>query len=379
MSVPQVGGYGYELPYQYYQNQLWQNPYMTNYGLYGMNMPTFCANPTADTYQPKVSQVSANQEIKQNDNTKKSGMSKGAKWALGIAGATTLAIGADFLFCKGSHVKNIIKKLKPDASDIKTGNINSSKPATEVAQPQTHIETAKTAEHLKNKTSEKIKKYSSLEEAKADFRATTSKTDFEAGKDSEQLLNQLEKHCYQDDKSFIELCSRSKEMDYQRSLIDIENHTLYKGYRMTPSQGFDQAIKPEFLSPDIEGSYLIKTLSDGRRVVGVSVTAGRSDGSGRPIRSILTTISKNDEFTPLQKDLIEIISARNTKKVIDDNATDILSLGIIGNNSPRGRFEINEEILLSSISTAKKQLKNIDNDFVTKALKGETLEYKALG
>ena len=80
-----------------------------------------------------------------------------------------------------------------------------------------------------------------------------------------------------------------------------------------------------------------------------------------------------------QKDLIEIISARNTKKVIDDNATDILSLGIIGNNSPRGRFEINEEILLSSISTAKKQLKNIDNDFVAKALKGETLEYKALG
>ena len=93
----------------------------------------------------------------------------------------------------------------------------------------------------------------------------------------------------------------------------------------------------------------------------------------------MTTISKNDEFTPLQKDLIEIISARNTKKVIDDNATDILSLGIIGNNSPRGRFEINEEILLSSISTAKKQLKNIDNDFVAKALKGETLEYKALG
>lgn len=116
MSIPQVGGYGYELPYQYYQNQLWQNPYMMNYGLYGMNMPTFCASPTADTYQPKVSQVSANQEIKQNDNTKKSGMSKGAKWLLGIAGTAATVYGGVVLH---RHInKPTIEKITKNFSEI---------------------------------------------------------------------------------------------------------------------------------------------------------------------------------------------------------------------------------------------------------------------
>lgn len=396
-NMYQNGGYGYQYPVfgKGLNNNLTLNTpqfdvnMYQNYGYryqYPMHINTPQSNQLVSTPQqnlnvqnlPNTVNFKASEQIQAK--SQKEGLSTGAKWAIGIGATIALAVGADFLFCKGKYTKNIIKKFKPDANDIKTKQANTSNTAKptvppKAETPQIKIETAKTAEYLKSKTGEKIKKYTSLDEATMDFKVTANKADFEAGKNYEDLLKQLEKHNYSDDKSFIEICSRSKESDYRRMLIDAENHTLYKGTRITPSQSFDPTIKPEFLTPDMPGNYLIKTLADGRRVVGISVPAGRFDGSGRPIRSILNIISKDGEFTPMQKDLIEIISSRSKNVKINSNTTDILSLGIIGNNSYRGLFEVNEEILLSSISTAKKQLKNIDNDFVTKALKGETLEH----
>ncbi len=398
-NMYQNGGYGYQYPVfgTCLNNNLTLNTpqfdvnMCQDYGYqYPMHIDTRQSNQSVITPQqnlnvqnlPNTVNFKASEQIQAK--SQKEGLSTGAKWAIGIGATTALAIGADFLFCKGKHVKNLWGKLKGNNSKpndttpgfSKPGGTNPGTINPEAIKPEIKIETAKTAEHLKNKTGEKIKKYTTLEDAKNNFRMTANEPNFDAGKDYENLLKQLEKHNYNNDKSFIEICSRSKETDYRRVLIDAENHTLYKGIRMTPTKGFDETIKPEFLSPDMPGNYLIKTLSDGRKVVGISVDAGRIDGSGRPIRTILNIISKDNEFTPIQKDLIEIISNRSKNIKIDTNTTDILSLGIIGNNSYRGLFEVNEEILLSSIATAKKQLKNIDNDFVARALKGEMFEYR---
>ncbi len=38
------------------------------------------------------------------------------QWAIGIGVTTALAIGADFIFCKGKHVKNLLGKLKGNNS-----------------------------------------------------------------------------------------------------------------------------------------------------------------------------------------------------------------------------------------------------------------------
>lgn len=356
------------------------------------NQPMYIGLPNSTTLpvvqketQQQVNTTNAD-SVSISANTTNDGLSTCAKWAIGIGAIAALAVGAVFLFRKGKPSKNIVDEFKPDANDVKIKQANTSNTGITTAPlqtepPQIKIAAPKTAEQLKDKQSEKIKKYLSLEEAKNDFKMVANKSDFEAGKDYETLLKQLEKHNYCDDKSFINITSKSKHDDFRDVVIDAENHTLYKGVTMRP-YSFDKTITPEYLHPDHVGSYLIKTLRDGRRVVGISVTAGRCDYVGRPIRSILTIISKDSEFTPIQKDLIEIISARSkdikTARTSNGTNTDILSLGIIGNNDIANIpcFAVNEEILYSSISTAKKQLKNIDNDFITRALKGETLEHR---
>lgn len=307
------------------------------------------------------------------------------KLIIGIVGTTALAIGADFLLCKGKHTKNIIKKIKADANNIKSEtkvnknditpkNIDDAKTIPAKNNPsQVPIETAKTPEYLKGRQAENLKQYSSLEDAINDYKLMVNKGKFEAGENYESLLDTLKKHNYGNDNSFIEICSRSKNADFTRVVIDTNEHKLYKSTRMTPIKSKD--IKSEFVPPDFAGSYLVKTLTDGRRFVGISVNAGRQDSVNRPIRTMINIISKDKDFTPLQKDLLEVISARSKSTSMNRNTTDILSLGVIGNNSSGGAFKINEEILLSSILTAKKQSGNIDTNFVQKALNGETLEH----
>lgn len=61
-------------------------------------------------YQPDTVLFSANQQIQPKQ--KKQGLSIGAKIAIGAAAIATLSIGADFIFCKGKHVKNLLANLK---------------------------------------------------------------------------------------------------------------------------------------------------------------------------------------------------------------------------------------------------------------------------
>lgn len=109
----------------YYQTTKF-NPYL-QYSMYpmyncGYNQPMLMGLPynTAlplvqqQTQQPQINtnnldsvSFSANKEIQQQT---KEGLSTGAKWAIGIGATTALAVGADFLFCKGKHVKSLLGK-----------------------------------------------------------------------------------------------------------------------------------------------------------------------------------------------------------------------------------------------------------------------------
>lgn len=66
----------------------------------------------------------------QTKPTKKDGLSNYAKFGIGIGVATALAIGADVLFCKGKHVKNLWKNLKgnsrPNSSPSSSTTSNAS-------------------------------------------------------------------------------------------------------------------------------------------------------------------------------------------------------------------------------------------------------------
>ena len=109
----------------YYQTTTF-NPYL-QYSMYpmynwGYNQPMFMGLPN-NTALPLVQQqaqqtqinitnldsisFSANKQIQQQT---KEGLSTGAKWAIGIGATTALAVGADFLFCKGKHVKSLLGK-----------------------------------------------------------------------------------------------------------------------------------------------------------------------------------------------------------------------------------------------------------------------------
>ena len=85
------------------------NPYNMNQKLgYGYQSPVF--GNDQNTLPPVKESIQTKSE--------KDGLSTYAKLAIGMGVTTALAIGADFLFCKGKHVKNLWGKL--------TGNIATS-------------------------------------------------------------------------------------------------------------------------------------------------------------------------------------------------------------------------------------------------------------
>lgn len=101
-SYPYNYMYGYNIPYQY-------------------NQPVFTSSPTPQN---------SNESVKPKVST-------GTKVAIGAGIATALAIGADFVFCKGKHVKSIFGKTgnkggsgtgKPSANQTNTTSSNTSAP-----------------------------------------------------------------------------------------------------------------------------------------------------------------------------------------------------------------------------------------------------------
>ncbi len=145
-------------PYNMYYNYGYYYPsYNGAYTQQYQNVPLYDFNTLNYNYnnQPNTVTFSANSQIQAE--TKKQGMSTGAKVAFGAGIATALAIGADFVFCKGKHVKSIFGKAgnkgggstgKPNANPTNTTHSTTTMPknthATETSTTQVPIKTSAT-------------------------------------------------------------------------------------------------------------------------------------------------------------------------------------------------------------------------------------------
>lgn len=100
-------------PYNMYQSYGYYNPaFFGTYSQQYQNVPLYDFNTMnyGYNYQPDTVSFSANSQIQPEQ--KQQGLSTGAKVAIGATVITALAIGADFIFCKGKHVRNLLGKLK---------------------------------------------------------------------------------------------------------------------------------------------------------------------------------------------------------------------------------------------------------------------------
>ena len=142
-NMYQNGGYGYQYPVfgTCLNNNLTLNTpqfdvnMCQDYGYqYPMHIDTRQSNQSVSTPQQNlnVQNLSNTVNFKASEQiqakSQKEGLSTGAKWAIGIGVTTALAIGADFLFCKGKHVKNLWGKLKGNNSKPNDTTPGSSKP-----------------------------------------------------------------------------------------------------------------------------------------------------------------------------------------------------------------------------------------------------------
>ena len=102
-------------PYNMYQNWGYGYQYPAFRGMQNVPQPVSVPQPNVNLQTPPDTvSFKASEHIQAKP--KKEGLSTGAKWAIGIGATTALAIGADFLFCKGKHVKNLWGKLKGNNS-----------------------------------------------------------------------------------------------------------------------------------------------------------------------------------------------------------------------------------------------------------------------
>ncbi len=100
---------------------------VTNYNPYNVNNNFAFKGITTDT----TSQIKNVPQLTQQPDTvsfstknKKESLSLGAKWAIGIGATTALAVGSDFLFCKGKHLKSIFGKACNKSGSGGTGKPN---------------------------------------------------------------------------------------------------------------------------------------------------------------------------------------------------------------------------------------------------------------
>ena len=115
-------------PYNMYQNFGYYYPSFNGaYTQQYQNIPLYDFNALNYNYKPDTITFSANNQVQAE--TKKQGISTGAKVAIGAGIVTALAVGADFVFCKGRHVKNLLGKLKGNNSNTPTSPPTTNPPA----------------------------------------------------------------------------------------------------------------------------------------------------------------------------------------------------------------------------------------------------------
>ena len=98
---------------------------VTNYNPYNMyqNVPLYNFNTLNYNYNNQTDTVSFSTNSQIQSEQKKHGLSTGVKVAIGAGIATVLAVGADFVFCKGKHVKSIFGKTGNKGGSV-TGKPN---------------------------------------------------------------------------------------------------------------------------------------------------------------------------------------------------------------------------------------------------------------
>ena len=329
----------------------------------------------SNIYNNSVFQGMPVQTSQSSDTFEKKGLSSGAKVGIGLGTLAAFAVACDLVFAKGKHIKSIFKSTEKNIDDIESSIKTKTEPVNNPAssaQPKKKIYTEPVIND-KLITPDKAKdlpEYNSFEDALNNFKSSISDSNVDKPKNIQEMLDLLKQHNYGNDDSLLSVVTRTKEVDYKDRTVDILNNKLYNiKLSENPILGGGQ----NQVDIDMVGDYLIQNLADGRKIVSISVPSGRVDFAGRPIRTQLKILSKNHEFTPLQKDLIEIISQRKGKNINENNVADILSIGTVCHNGMQnngGGFDIQKDIILSSIDAAKRQLKSdeIDKDFINKAL-----------
>ncbi len=329
-------------------------------------------NNYAMAYQYRVPVFKGNLQQNQSAIVEKKELSTTAKVGFGIGALAVGAVVCDLIFVKGKHIKSIFGKANIGGSTKAVENASETAasstarhttPTPALSVSKVHTQPKVYDEFITPDRGKNLPNFKTFDEAVQDFRLKLSESNVDVAENSDELIKSLTPHNYAQDNSFISVKTRTKDIDYVGKTIDIVDNKIYRTQLVgTP---FDCRRQVDI---DMAGDYLIQTLDDGRKLVGISVTSGRFDP--RPIRTKIHIVSKDKEFTPLQKDLIEIISQRS-KQTVDRNSTDILSLGIIARNGCAkygGGFELNKDVLLSSIAAARKQLTGVDNAFVNEAL-----------
>lgn len=129
-----------------------------NYPMFTGNDPKYGIDTLSNTnylqtqsnLKSDVVDFSANKQIQVDQQKQQKQLSTGAKIAIGAGIATVVAVGTDFLFCKGKHVKSLFGKNTP-----KTSN-NGTKPNNTTHKPTNTNTTTSTPSKPQSTTSNNV-------------------------------------------------------------------------------------------------------------------------------------------------------------------------------------------------------------------------------
>ena len=102
---------------------------------------------TQSNLKSDVVDFSANKQIQVDQQKQQKQLSTGAKIAIGAGVATALAVGTDFLFCKGKHVKSLFRKNTPKSPNngTKPNNTTNTIPTSQQTKSSPNHSSSQTA------------------------------------------------------------------------------------------------------------------------------------------------------------------------------------------------------------------------------------------
>ena len=126
-----------------------------NYPMFTGNDPKYGIDTLSNTnylqtqsnLKSDVVDFSANKQIQVDQQKQQKQLSTGAKIAIGAGIATVVAVGADFLFCKGKHVKSLFRKNTPKSPNngTKPNNTTNTIPTSQQTKSSPNHSSSQTA------------------------------------------------------------------------------------------------------------------------------------------------------------------------------------------------------------------------------------------